>query len=74
MNYTPAECMLDLAAIALSDKDKIDCYDGVISDKDWDVTIAIVITSLKLNSADKGLQFRAMVEEWNAQRIIRELY
>lgn len=71
----PAECLIDLAAIVMSGRDEVDLYDDVdVLFGNVNVTIARVDIAIKFIRKSKAFQLRALIEEWDMQRIVREMY
>lgn len=68
---TPAEVLIALAELVRSDKGEVDRWEGL---GDPPTTFAQVRLGLEFTRLPKGKQLKAIVEKWDLQRIVREVY
>lgn len=65
-----AERMLELVNGGLSPKRELVRLCGPLSEE----CFAVIALALKLNAQPPVVRFRAVAEDWDRQRIVRELY
>lgn len=68
-----AESCLSVAETVMEGRNRVDLYEGIEA-ASLDLYFSVVRLSLDFASRSKGFQLRALVEGWDQQRLVREMY